>query len=191
MIAKIIVHDSDRDKAIARLDAALRDTRIGGLANNTEFVRTCLNHTEFQKGNVYTDFIPDHETDLLPAKKTRSERSIIEGVCARLLLAPRRNPPLGGPFGETSYFRVNHAAEFQLKLDDDTSVSTNVTSPSKAGDSIHVRINDENVRISDVVHSTTSNTRLAQCEFTLETADGTRQQVHAVQLNDSLAVCFI
>ena len=188
MIAKIIVHADDRNEAIARLDAALSETRIGGLANNINFVRTCLQHEEFRRGNVYTDFIPDYEADLLPKTRQRSERSIVEGVCARILLSPRKNTPLGGPFGEASYFRPNHTATFELQLDDGLIVSAQVDAPSQSGGAYFLRVKDRKLRLSDILHSATANTRLAQCAFILETEDGERQRVHAVQLRDSLDV---
>ncbi|KAH7698789.1 methylcrotonoyl-CoA carboxylase subunit alpha, partial [Aphelenchoides avenae] len=97
MIAKIIVAGADRQEATRRLDDALRNTHIGGLCNNVDFVRTCLNHKEFIAGNVYTDFIKDHESELLKDKKEPSLESLIESVVGRILLQSFHNDASKGP----------------------------------------------------------------------------------------------
>jgi 3-methylcrotonyl-CoA carboxylase alpha subunit len=43
MIAKLIVWGQDRAQALARLDAALRDTHIVGLHTNVAFLRRVIN----------------------------------------------------------------------------------------------------------------------------------------------------
>ncbi|KAI6198410.1 hypothetical protein M3Y99_01874800 [Aphelenchoides fujianensis] len=188
MIAKVIVHGANRDEAIARLNSALLNTQIGGLTNNVDFVRRCLNHEGFVAGRVYTDFIKDHEAELMPKReqKTRSPETIIEGVCARLLLQPRRQRRLGGPFGESTYFRLNHEAQLKTKLDEKLEVDTRIA-PSASSTIERVRVGESDVRISNVVHSTTPNTRLPQVEFTVENEAKT-WKVRAVQLQNTLAV---
>ncbi|VDO77295.1 unnamed protein product [Heligmosomoides polygyrus] len=73
MIAKVVVWGADRATAAAKLDTALAQTRISGLPTNIQFVRTVLNHPEFMKGNVYTDFIPDHQEELFADVKQSDE----------------------------------------------------------------------------------------------------------------------
>ncbi|KAI6218248.1 hypothetical protein M3Y95_01170000 [Aphelenchoides besseyi] len=188
MIAKVIVHGANRDEAIARLNSALINTQIGGLTNNVDFVRRCLNHEEFVSGRVYTDFIKDHEMELMPKRedKIRSEESILEGVCARLLLQSRRQNRLNGPFGESTFFRLNHNAQIKLKLDEKVDVEAQVAS-THASTIERVLIGNSEVQISNVVHSTTSNTHYPMVEFAL-THKNKKWNVRGVQLQNTLAV---
>jgi 3-methylcrotonyl-CoA carboxylase alpha subunit len=64
MIAKVIVYDSTRENAIARMQKALHDTVILGTTTNTTFLRTLLAHPTFAAGEVYTSFIEEHLDEL-------------------------------------------------------------------------------------------------------------------------------
>jgi len=58
MIAKIIAHGPDRATAIERLEVALAQTRIEGIATNLSFQRRILADAEFTAGGVDTGFLP-------------------------------------------------------------------------------------------------------------------------------------
>jgi 3-methylcrotonyl-CoA carboxylase alpha subunit len=57
MIAKLIVHGEDRAQALARLDAALAETRIVGLATNVQFLRRVLGTDSFARARLDTALI--------------------------------------------------------------------------------------------------------------------------------------
>ncbi|MFT7776782.1 biotin carboxylase N-terminal domain-containing protein [Roseateles sp.] len=57
MIAKLIVWGEDRDQALARLDAALRDTHIVGLQTNVAFLRRCAATASFANADLDTGLI--------------------------------------------------------------------------------------------------------------------------------------
>jgi urea carboxylase len=57
MIAKIIVRGSDRAEALARLDAALADTRVYGLENNLPYLRQIIASEGFRAGAVTTKYL--------------------------------------------------------------------------------------------------------------------------------------
>ncbi len=57
MIAKLIVWGEDRAQALARLDAALRDTHIVGLHTNVAFLRRCAATASFSKADLDTGLI--------------------------------------------------------------------------------------------------------------------------------------
>lgn len=57
MILKLIVHDTDRKSAIAKMLGALRELRIEGVKTNAGFQARILNNYNFQAGNITTDFI--------------------------------------------------------------------------------------------------------------------------------------
>ena len=64
MIAKIIVYDKDRRSAIRKMISALGEVAIEGVKTNVDFLYELLNQTDFQEGNITTDFIPQHYPDL-------------------------------------------------------------------------------------------------------------------------------
>ncbi len=57
LIAKIIVKGSDRADALARLDAALADTRVYGLENNLPYLRQIIASEGFRAGAVTTKYL--------------------------------------------------------------------------------------------------------------------------------------
>jgi 3-methylcrotonyl-CoA carboxylase alpha subunit len=57
MVAKLIVWGEDRAQALARLDAALRDTHIVGLQTNVAFLRRCAATASFSNADLDTGLI--------------------------------------------------------------------------------------------------------------------------------------
>ncbi len=57
MIAKIIIRGTDRADALARLDAALADTRVHGLENNLPYLRQIIASEGFRIGSVTTKYL--------------------------------------------------------------------------------------------------------------------------------------
>ncbi|MFY7865842.1 biotin carboxylase N-terminal domain-containing protein [Roseateles sp.] len=57
MVAKLIVWGEDRSQALARLDAALRDTHIVGLQTNVAFLRRCAATASFAQADLDTALI--------------------------------------------------------------------------------------------------------------------------------------
>ncbi len=64
MIAKIITHGPSRDIALARLRAALSQTRIAGVETNVQFLHALAADPDFAAGNVSTQYIDEHEETL-------------------------------------------------------------------------------------------------------------------------------
>ncbi|MBG0843670.1 urea carboxylase [Pseudomonas chengduensis] len=54
MIAKLIVHAATRDEAIAKLQKALGETRLHGIASNLDYLRQVVADERFAKGEVWT-----------------------------------------------------------------------------------------------------------------------------------------
>ncbi|RZJ25224.1 MAG: acetyl/propionyl/methylcrotonyl-CoA carboxylase subunit alpha [Haliea sp.] len=57
MIAKLIVHGATREEALARLDDALAQTHIVGLATNVQFLRHVVRSPSFAQANLDTALI--------------------------------------------------------------------------------------------------------------------------------------
>ncbi|CAD5213118.1 unnamed protein product [Bursaphelenchus okinawaensis] len=186
MIAKVIVWGRDRQEAIGNLDKALNDTHIGGLANNVDFVRTCLNHEKFVSGQVYTDFIADHEKELLKTEKIENpaKESVLEGLASRLLLAGGVGNGSLGPFATKGMFRLNYQPEINVELSDKVKINAKV---SGSGEIERIVVDNQEVKITDVVRSVTETTQLPVVEFRIE-VDGKMWPVKAVQLKEGLQV---
>jgi 3-methylcrotonyl-CoA carboxylase alpha subunit len=64
MVAKLIVHGATRAEALARMDAALAQTHIVGLATNVQFLRHLTTSASFTEARLDTALIP-READAL------------------------------------------------------------------------------------------------------------------------------
>ena len=64
MIAKLIVWDSDRERALARLQRALGDYRVGGVSTNVGFLYNLASSRAFRAGEVNTGFIDQHSDEI-------------------------------------------------------------------------------------------------------------------------------
>jgi 3-methylcrotonyl-CoA carboxylase alpha subunit len=64
LLAKLIVHGADREAAVRRLQAALRDTELVGVRTNRDFLAALASHPSFAAGEVDTGFIGRHQAEL-------------------------------------------------------------------------------------------------------------------------------
>jgi pyruvate carboxylase subunit A len=75
LVAKLIVHGSDRAEAIARAGRALREFVVVGPATTISYHRAILDHADFRAGNLSTRFIEDHPELVEQAKKLAADVS--------------------------------------------------------------------------------------------------------------------
>jgi 3-methylcrotonyl-CoA carboxylase alpha subunit len=64
LIAKLVVWDTDRDRALQRLTEALSNYRIGGLTTNIGFLYNLATSKAFQRGDLNTGYIEEHEQEI-------------------------------------------------------------------------------------------------------------------------------
>ena len=64
MIAKLVVWDLDRDRALQRLTQALSEYRISGLTTNIGFLYNLATSQAFKNGDVDTGFIEEHQQEI-------------------------------------------------------------------------------------------------------------------------------
>jgi 3-methylcrotonyl-CoA carboxylase alpha subunit len=83
MIAKLIVWGVDRQQALARMDAALRDTHIVGLHTNVAFLRHVVRSTAFATADLDTALI-ERERAVLFQQEGLSPQLAAAGVLAWL-----------------------------------------------------------------------------------------------------------
>jgi acetyl/propionyl-CoA carboxylase alpha subunit len=60
ILAKIIVHDYSRERAVSRMRRALAETVLLGLTTNLPFLRAVVRHPEFAAGRTPIDFLDRH-----------------------------------------------------------------------------------------------------------------------------------
>ncbi len=89
MIAKLIVWDSDRDRALRRLQQALAEYAVVGTATNLDFLARVAAHPAFAAGGVDTGFIERYREELLPPAAAASDRVLAVAALYELLSVER------------------------------------------------------------------------------------------------------
>jgi len=84
MIAKLIVHGDDRAQALARLDAALQQTHIVGLATNVQFLRQVVKSKAFATAKLDTALIERERAVLFGQDAVGRQLAIAAAVAATL-----------------------------------------------------------------------------------------------------------
>ena len=65
LLGKLIAYGPSRPAAIARLDAALRNTAVLGVTTNLSFLRRVIRHPAFAEGELHTGFIEENGDGLV------------------------------------------------------------------------------------------------------------------------------
>jgi 3-methylcrotonyl-CoA carboxylase alpha subunit len=86
MIAKLIIWDHDRNRAVRRLQQALADFQVVGVNSNIGFLAAVASHPAFAAAQLDTGFIERHRKELFPETGTASDR-ILALACLDVLLA--------------------------------------------------------------------------------------------------------
>ena len=85
MIAKLIVHADTREQALARLDAALAQTHIVGLATNVQFLRHVVRSPSFAQANLDTTLIEREKAVLFHQEPVGLAQAAAAAVAQTLL----------------------------------------------------------------------------------------------------------
>jgi acetyl-CoA carboxylase biotin carboxylase subunit len=88
MLAKLIVHGRDRDDAIRRMERALGELVVTGVATNQAFHRRLLAQPEFRRGDIDIQFLERHPELAQPATDEGAELRV--AVAAALAEHARR-----------------------------------------------------------------------------------------------------
>lgn len=132
MIAKLIVWGENRDIALRKLQAALADYEVAGLATNLEFLKNTASHKAFADADLDTAFIDRFRDDLVPEKSAVTDEHYALAVLQLLLEARNRSVPatagsgdLYSPWNDITAWRMNDAAHDDFLFegsDEDVSV---------------------------------------------------------------------
>ena len=85
MIAKLIVFDDDRPRALARMRAALAQCDIAGPKSNIEFLERLVRHPAVVAGTIDTGYLDRHLEEFLPAPGEPGVGLVIAATVTRLL----------------------------------------------------------------------------------------------------------
>ncbi len=123
MIAKLIVWDESRDRAIARMLRALDDYRIAGVTTNLSFLTSLTEHPAFKAAELDTNFINHHHDTLFaPANKENNQALVLAALfILEQQKAPVQNHKIPSPWQYSHGWRLNETPTVVLNLlHDDT-----------------------------------------------------------------------
>jgi 3-methylcrotonyl-CoA carboxylase alpha subunit len=123
MIAKLIVWDVDRPRALARLRDALADCEIVGPRSNIEFLEKLIRHPVVVEGRIDTSYLDRHLDEVLPAPQAPEPALLAAAATACLLhdeaatrIAARRSADPYSPWAIADGWRLGHAGQRVLRL---------------------------------------------------------------------------
>ncbi len=121
MIAKLIVWDEDREKALHRLATALKEYRVNGLTTNLPFLYNLASNEAFKNLELDTGFIEKHRDQLFVEDNIDSETYLPLMVLAVLLSKQQQQPhatnlDTSSPWHQVNAWRANEAHSQSLTL---------------------------------------------------------------------------
>jgi 3-methylcrotonyl-CoA carboxylase alpha subunit len=130
MIAKLIVHDSDRATALARMRDALRHYEIVGVANNVEFLGRLVATPSFANADLDTALIEREHAALFPTPAAPGEDvwlvAALSEVARAAELRQREHAARGGlvsPWAVPDGWRLNGHASQRLGFRHDEDIA--------------------------------------------------------------------
>ena len=122
MIAKLIVHDADRGRALARLREALAQCDVAGPKSNIAFLERLVRHPAIIEASIDTGYLDRHLDEFVgPADAPVEPRLLLAAATARLLLqehaqarAAATSSDPGSPWALADGWRLGHAGKRQL-----------------------------------------------------------------------------
>ena len=151
MIAKLIVWDENRDRALQRMLRALNDYRIAGVKTNLAFLSSLLEHQSFKAVDLDTNFITKHHDDLFNKKKKSAEQVNAQAVLEKQALtlaalhqllkqtqdnaisAEASNDP-SSPWNSFAGWKINEPQQFSFTLIDANETHLLINAEKRADD---------------------------------------------------------
>jgi 3-methylcrotonyl-CoA carboxylase alpha subunit len=123
MIAKLIVWDETRDRALGRLRRAIGQTEIVGVATNLSFLGRIAGHPRFAAGDIDTGFIERFQADLIPPPTATPQRILALAALAVLLRRVEEAEEMAGtsadagsPWHSVAGWRLNDDGHDEIKF---------------------------------------------------------------------------
>lgn len=114
LLAKVIVHAENRPAAICRMQNALREFIVHGVASNIDFMQTVLETDDFKQGNVSTRWVENGlESGLLPQRSSAGLPALAAAALADMVFLnrtssgePRNDADPFSPWKRTDSYRI-------------------------------------------------------------------------------------
>lgn len=158
MLAKVIVHDKDRDSALEKLRQTLDNTRLYGSETNLDYLRALTRDSVLADALVTTRYLNDFE--FLPTRidvVQGGTQTTIQDYPARMGHWNVGVPP-SGPFDSYSFRLANRllqnderAAGLEITMLGPTLCFSSATQIVVAGSDIHVQLDDDDVPLWQVI----------------------------------------
>jgi 3-methylcrotonyl-CoA carboxylase alpha subunit len=113
MLAKLIVWDTDRKKALQQLSAALAWYQVVGVKTNLDLLSAIAVHPDFVAEKIDTSFIARHQQELLKLSEVTPEILQLAGV---YVLSQVKKAKQYSPWNDIDGWRMNLASEVKLKF---------------------------------------------------------------------------
>lgn len=180
MIAKLIVWDENRDRALQRLASALAEYRIVGVTTNISFLRRLATHEAFVRQELSTNFIEQHRSSLFA--DLDSELNTLLPVAALYLTLRRRAVPTPtqdstSPWHALDSWRMN-ARSVQIETLVVDEVEHSLVVEATGTDSYKVTFAETSYAVSGSLDDTNL----------IVTLDGHRQQAKVVDLDGQISL---
>jgi len=118
MIAKLIVHDTDRTQALQRLREALAECEIIGPKSNIAFLERLARHPVVIEGRIDTGYLDRHLDEFLTGDASPSEHVLFAAATAALLhderavvAAAAHGSDPHSPWSRADAWRIGHAGK--------------------------------------------------------------------------------
>ncbi|HET7332425.1 acetyl/propionyl/methylcrotonyl-CoA carboxylase subunit alpha [Dyella sp.] len=118
MIAKLIVHDSNRVQALQRLREALAECEIVGPKSNIAFLERLARHPIVVEGRIDTGYLDRHLDEFLTGDAAPSEHALLAAATAALLhderavvAATAHGSDPHSPWSRADAWRIGHAGK--------------------------------------------------------------------------------
>ncbi len=179
MIAKLVVWDESRERALQRLASALSEYRIGGTVTNLGFLYNLATSKPFMDAELDTGFIERHRELIFHQRGQDVERDLPLAAFALLLERQRhhghsRGQDLWSPWQEANAWRLNEPHTHRLTLH--CQQRDHTVDVEQQGQTYLVRVNGRETRLRGQL-----NGDLLQID-----ADGHRQRGTLARTHDGL-----
>lgn len=118
MIAKLVVWDENREKALSRLESCLQHYAIGGVTTNIDYLRRIAGSAPFKQAQLTTDFIERHN-DSISTATTVDVDTFLPAIVLGYLLSEHyklEGEPQDSPWNIHDSYRSNLAHPELIEL---------------------------------------------------------------------------
>ncbi|XP_070801796.1 methylcrotonoyl-CoA carboxylase subunit alpha, mitochondrial [Pituophis catenifer annectens] len=169
MIAKLVVWAEDRPAALRKLRYCLQQYNIVGLSTNVDFLLNLSAHPEFEAGNVHTNFIPQHHSELFPPKRSISKVTLCQAALGLILKEKLvtdtfrlQTEDKFSPFASSSGRRINIPyVRNMILLDNEKNV--NIAIQYNLDGSYDMQIEDQFFHVSGCLSRDDNNVEYIRC----------------------------